>query len=68
MATEVKVQEGESIEAALRRFKKAVLNAGIILEVKRRKYYESPYTRKKRKKEESKKRFYRGPSRHKKTY
>lgn len=61
---EVKVQDGESIEAALRRFKKAVINAGIILEIKRRKYYESPYHRKKRKKEESKKRFYRGPSRY----
>lgn len=51
---EVRVQDGESIEAALRRFKKEVIRAGIILEVKKRKHYESKRQRKKRKKEESK--------------
>ncbi len=51
---EVRVGEGESIEAALRRFKKEVLKAGIILEVKKRKHYESKRQRKKRKKAECK--------------
>ncbi len=51
---EVKVGDGESIEAALRRFKREVLKAGIILEVKKRKHYESPRQRKKRKAEEAK--------------
>jgi|GEM_PF-2408082 len=51
---EVKVYDGESIEAALRRFKKEVLKAGIILEVKKRKHHESKRQRKKRKKAECK--------------
>ncbi len=51
---EVKVYDGESIEAALRRFKKEVLKAGIILEVKKRKHYESKRQGKKRKKAECK--------------
>ncbi len=54
MAAEVRVQEGESIEAALRRFKREVLKAGIILEVKKRTHHESKRQRKKRKKEEAK--------------
>ena len=34
---EVRVGDNESIEAALRRFKREVLKAGIILEIKKRK-------------------------------
>ena len=48
----VKVEDGESIESALRRFKKEVIKAGIITEVKRREYHENFRARKKRKKEE----------------
>lgn len=51
---EVKVQDGESIEAALRRFKREVLKAGIILEVKKRRHHESKRQRKKKSKEEAK--------------
>ena len=51
---EIEVRDGESIEAALRRFKREVLKAGIILEVKKRKHFESPRTRKKKKKIEAK--------------
>jgi small subunit ribosomal protein S21 len=51
---EVRVHEGESIEAALRRFKREVLKAGIILEIKKRKHHESKRQRKKRKKIEAK--------------
>ncbi len=50
---EVRVQEGESIEAALRRFKREVLKAGIILEIKKRTHHEDERMRKKRKKEEA---------------
>ncbi len=53
---EVRVHDGESIEAALRRFKKEVMKAGIILEVKKRTHYESKRQRKKRKKAECKRR------------
>ena len=51
---EVRVQDGESIEAALRRFKREVLKDGIILEVKQRRHYESKRQRKKKSKEEAK--------------
>lgn len=48
----VKVEDGESIEAALRRFKKEVLKAGIIQEIKKRENYENPKLKKRKKKEE----------------
>ncbi len=51
---DVRVNDGESIEAALRRFKREVIKAGIILEIKKRKHFESPRTRKKKKKIEAK--------------
>ena len=49
---EVKVEDGESIEAALKRFKREVIRAGVIAEVKRRERYENPKVKKRRKKEE----------------
>ena len=39
---EVRVQEGESIENALRRFKRKVLSEDIIREVKRHSHYLKP--------------------------
>ena len=39
---EVRVQEGESIESALRRFKRKVQTENIIGEVKRHSYYLKP--------------------------
>ena len=39
---EVRLQEGESIENALRRFKRKVLSEDIIREVKRHSYYLKP--------------------------
>jgi small subunit ribosomal protein S21 len=39
---EVKVQEGESIESALRRFKRKVQQEDIIKEIKRHSYYLKP--------------------------
>lgn len=42
------LKEGESIEAALRRFKRDCANAGIMSEIKRREYFEKPSVVKKR--------------------
>ena len=39
---EVKVQEGESIESALRRFKRKVQQEDIIKDIKRHSYYMKP--------------------------
>ena len=49
----VKVRDGETVEEALRRFKRECERNGIMQEIKRREYYESPSARKKRKAAES---------------
>ena len=54
--SEVRVAEGESIEAALKRFKKKIQKAGILTEVKRRERYEKPSVRRKKKAEAARKR------------
>ena len=51
---EVKIHDGESIEAALRRFKREVIKSGIILEIKKRKHHENKRQTKKRKKMDAK--------------
>lgn len=52
--TEVRIREHESIDEALRRFKRECERAGLMTEIKRREYYESPSVRKKRKIAEAK--------------
>lgn len=53
---EVKVGENESIESALKRFKKKIQKAGILSEIKRREVYEKPSIKRKRKSEAARKR------------
>jgi small subunit ribosomal protein S21 len=53
---EIRVGEGESIESALKRFKKKIQKAGILSEIKRRERYEKPSVRRKRKSEAARKR------------
>lgn len=45
----VRVKEGESFEAAFRRFKKSCEKAGILSEVKKREHFEKPSVRLKKK-------------------
>lgn len=47
--TQVVVGENEGIESALRRFKRQVSKAGIFSEVKRRRHFETPQEKRKRK-------------------
>ena len=54
--SEIRLGENESIDSALRRFKKKIQRAGILSEVKRRERYEKPSLRRKRKVETSRKR------------
>ena len=51
--TGIKVRDNESIEAALKRFKRECDREGILQEVKRREYYESPSVKRKRKAQEA---------------
>lgn len=53
---EVRLGENESIESALRRFKKKIQKAGILSEVRRRERYEKPSMKRKLKAEASHKR------------
>lgn len=57
---EIRLGENESIDSALRRFKKKIQKAGILSEVRRRERYEKPSLRRKRKAEAARKRGYQG--------
>ena len=54
----VKVKEGESLESALRRFKRQTSRDGVIQEVRKREHYEKPSVKKKLKSEAARKRKY----------
>ncbi|MPW27090.1 30S ribosomal protein S21 [Alkalibaculum sp. M08DMB] len=54
--SEVKIKDGESLENALRRFKKKTANAGVMSEVRKREHYEKPSVKRKKKSEAARKR------------
>jgi small subunit ribosomal protein S21 len=54
--TGVRVRENESIESAIRRFKKLCEKAGILAELRKREHYEKPSVKKKKKAIAAKKR------------
>jgi small subunit ribosomal protein S21 len=53
--SEVRVGKNETLESALRRFKKECQKSGVIAEAKKRKHYEKPSVKKKKKAEAAKK-------------
>lgn len=57
--SEIKVGENESLDNALRRFKRQCARSGIIGEARKRKYYEKPSVRRKKKAEAARKKRYR---------
>ena len=48
---EVTVQDNESLERALRRFKRKVQRSGLYSELRKRRFYEKPSAQRKRKRE-----------------
>ena len=54
--SEIKVQKGETLESALRRFKRSCQKAGVLSEVRKREHYEKPSVRRKKKSEAARKR------------
>ena len=54
--TTVRVKDGEPIDAALKRFKKATEKAGILSEIRKREHYEKPSVKKKKQQIAAKKR------------
>ncbi len=54
--TTIKLKDGENIEGALKRFKKATEKAGILSEIRKREHYEKPSVKRKKKSIAAKKR------------
>ena len=54
--SEIKVQKGETLESALRRFKRSCQKAGVLSGVRKREHYEKPSVRRKLKSEAARKR------------
>ncbi len=53
---EIKVGKNETLDSALRRFKRATQKAGILSEVRKREHYEKPSVARKKKAEAARKR------------
>ena len=56
--SQVKVKENESLESALKRFKRQTSRDGVIQEVRKREHYEKPSVKRKKKSEAARKRKY----------
>jgi len=54
--SEVKVGKNETLDQALRRFKRQCQRAGVLSEVRKREHYEKPSVRRKKKSEAARKR------------
>ena len=55
---EIKVKENETLDSALRRFKRSIARSGVLSEVKKREQYDKPSVKKKKKSEAARKRKY----------
>ena len=49
--SEVRIRENESLESALKRFKRQCARAGVLAEVRKREHYEKPSVKRKKKAE-----------------
>lgn len=58
--SEVRVGKGESLESALRRFKRTVQKAGTLAEARKREAYDPPSVRKKKKEKAARRRKWNG--------
>jgi small subunit ribosomal protein S21 len=52
----IKVKDGERIDSAMRRFRKAVDDSGIMADLRKHEYYEKPSVKRKRKQAAARKR------------
>ena len=56
MATEVRIKDNETLDSALRRFKRQCARNGVLQEVRKREHYEKPSVKRKKKSEAARKR------------
>jgi small subunit ribosomal protein S21 len=55
MSSEIKVRKDESLDSALRRFKRSCQKSGVLAECRKREHYEKPSVRRKKKSEAARK-------------
>jgi len=53
--SEVHVKENESLDAALRRFKRNCAKAGVLADLRKKEYYQSPSVKRRKKSEAARK-------------
>ena len=51
--SEVRVKDNESLDSALRRFKRQCAKSGVMSEIRKREHYEKPSVKRKKKSEEN---------------
>ena len=56
--SEVRLKDGETLESALKRFKRQCARSGVLAEVRKREHYEKPSVKRKKKMEAARKRKY----------
>ena len=56
LMSQVRVKENESLDSALRRFKRSTARSGVLAEVRKREAYEKPSVKRKKKSEAARKR------------
>ncbi|HIQ59037.1 MAG TPA: 30S ribosomal protein S21 [Candidatus Merdivicinus intestinavium] len=56
--SEIRVKENESLDNALKRFKRSCAKSGVLAEVRKREHYEKPSVKRKKKSEAARKRKY----------
>jgi small subunit ribosomal protein S21 len=54
--SETRVRKNETLDSALRRFKRTIAKDGVLAEVKKRKHYDKPSVKRKKKSEAARKR------------
>ena len=54
--SEIRVKDNESLENALKRFKRSCAKSGVLAEVRKREHYEKPTVKRKKKSEAARKR------------
>lgn len=57
--SEIRVKDNESLDSALRRFKRQCAKSGVLAEVRKREHYEKPSVKRKKKSEAARKRKFR---------
>ena len=55
---EIRVKDGETLDSALRRFKRQCARSGVLTELRKREHYEKPSVKRKKKYEAARKRKY----------